>query len=279
MISGVFGSRSFLIALVFVALASLWLGVSGAAPTDTQLVNGDFESGAGVGWTEYSKLGFPVIVPASELPLGVSPHAGTWAAWLGGEVGEQAYIEQSVTITAGTPVLGYWHWRESTASCGRDYGQVLVDGVVVSSYSLCIATNTGGWVKWTVDLSAHIGQTVMLRIALVTSASRYTNLYLDDAALEGGTGITATPTSTPTRTPTPTATQTPTSTPTGTLLPTHTPTATRTTTATGTLTRTPTATATRTPTSTLTTTATSTSTPTATGGDPGQKVYLPLVIR
>jgi hypothetical protein len=276
-----------------------------AMAADTQIVNGDFESGTGVGWVEYSKLGYPIVVRASDLPQGVAPHSGAWAAWFGGDNSEVAYIEQPLTISAATPLLAYWHWIESSDSCGFDYARVSVDGSPVTSYTLCIATGTGTWARRTVDLTSYIGQTVMLRIGFEADSSRISSLYLDDVAMEPVSGLTPTPTSTATatatstRTPTPTASLTPaasytvtatatrteTPTRTATLTPTTTGTliATETATATSTATVTPSPTATRTATATVTGTpiSTGTATPTSTATSAGSdyRSFLPLLLR
>ena len=138
------------------------LGMAPAGIAGTQLANGGFESGPGIGWEEYSLLGLPVIVDTKTLfdpgaDIQVTPHTGDWAAWLGGENNELSYIRQQVTIGSAAPVLGYWHWIQSTDTCGFDLARILVDGVQVRSYSLCRNSNTGGWVKQTVDLGAYAG--------------------------------------------------------------------------------------------------------------------------
>ena len=244
----------------------------------TQLVNGGFESGPGIGWEEYSLLGLPVIVDTRDLfdpgaDIQVTPHTGDWAAWLGGQDNEISYIRQQVTVGSATPVLGYWHWIQSTDTCGFDLARILVDGVQVRSYSLCRNSNTGGWVKQSVDLSAYLGQTIILTLQASTDGSYVSSLYVDDAALEPATPATVTPTPTATATATRTRTQTATATPTLTPSPTATPTATSsatatpmqppTPTATETATLTPTATASATLTATATATRTATQTPTA----------------
>jgi hypothetical protein len=241
-----------------------------AGPAGTQLINGGFESGPGVGWEEYSLLGLPVVVDTKDLfdpgaDIQVTPRTGDWAAWLGGADSELSYIRQLVTVTAPASALGYWHWIQSTDTCGFDVARILVDGAAVRTYSLCRNTNTGGWIRQTIDLSAYTGQTISLAFAVSTDASYVSSLYLDDIALEAAGPVTATPTASPTatatrtRTPTATATATATSTSTATAGPTATPTAT------GTASSTPTSTATATPTATSTATAGPTASPTATG--------------
>jgi hypothetical protein len=147
------------------------------------IVNGDFESGS-TGWTEYSYQGWPIIIN-SEFPEDVTPHGGSWAAWLGGDDNEISYIQQPVTISAGTPYLVYYHWIDSTDICGYDYGFVLINSSVVHTYDLCSTTNTGGWVKHSVNLSAYAGQSVTLQIRVETDSLDYSSLFVDDVSLQG----------------------------------------------------------------------------------------------
>jgi hypothetical protein len=259
--------------LLAVAATATWIwGPSSATTPRSQVVNSDFEAGSGVGWSEHTKEGWPIIVHDTELSAGVGPHSGARAARLSGDNGERAYLEQQVTLSAASPVLGYWHWIDSEDSCGSDWARVLVSGSPVASYPLCSDANTDGWVKETIDLSAFIGRTVQLRLQVETDASGASHLYIDDVALEAGGPAayanTSTSTATATNTPTSTSTNTPTSTATSTATATNTPTNTPTSTATST------ATATNTPTSTPTQTPTPTATATAEG-----RLYLPLILR
>ena len=145
------------------------------------IVNGDFESGS-TSWTEYSYQGYAIILSSSDLPH--TPHSGSYAAWLGGVSNEISYIQQQVTIPAGAPYLVYWHWISSTDSCGHDFGGVEVNGSVVDVYNLCSSTNTGGWVKHSVNLSAYAGQSIALQIRAETDSSNTSNLYIDDVSLQ-----------------------------------------------------------------------------------------------
>jgi len=279
-LAGAFGALVFGLPGAASALPAAGLGPARAGAAGTQLANGGFESGPGVGWEEYSQLGLPVVVDANalfdpDLDIQVTPHTGSWAAWLGGSDDELSYVQQQVTIEAAAPVLGYWHWIQSTDSCGFDFGRVLVDGVQAHAYTLCRSSNTDGWVKQTVDLAAYVGRTITLTLRAETDGSYVSSLYLDDVALEPGASSTATPTPTSSATPTPTRTATPTSTPTQTS--TQTPTATATPTSTATATPTPTATATFTPAPTATPTQTPTAT--TTGSQPWLRLYLPLLMR
>jgi thermitase len=151
------------------------------------LQNGDFESGP-VAWTEYSARDYDIIINAG-FPDYVSPHSGGWAAWLGGDENEIAYIEQQVNVPAGNAYLTYWHWIDSSDFCGFggshfDFATVVVNGAVVELYDLCTRDNTAGWEKHAINLSAYTGQSVSLQIRVETDSSYNSNLFVDDVAFE-----------------------------------------------------------------------------------------------
>jgi hypothetical protein len=146
------------------------------------IVNGDFENGP-TGWVEYSTHGWDLIV--TSFPGSITPRSGSWAVWLGGDYNDISYIQQQVTVPAGSPYLAYWHWIASEDVCGWDYGGVIVNDTTVEDvYDLCISTNTGGWVKHVVNLSAYTGQSVSLQIWAETDGSLNSNLVVDDVAFQ-----------------------------------------------------------------------------------------------
>jgi peptidyl-Lys metalloendopeptidase len=149
--------------------------------TSPGILNGNFESGS-ANWTQYSTHGWTVIT--TSFPGGVTPHSGSYAVWLGGDYDEISYVQQQVTISAGAPYLVYWHWIASEDLCGYDFGGVLVNGSVVDVYDLCSSANTGGWVKHSVNLSAYIGQSVMVQIRSETDSVLNSNLFVDDVSLQ-----------------------------------------------------------------------------------------------
>jgi C1A family cysteine protease len=146
------------------------------------LTNGDFEAGS-TGWIEYSSHGWPLILN-SGFPGTMSPHSGSWAAWLGGDENEIAYIQQQVAIPVNKPYLHYWHWIGSDDSCGYDLASVRVNGTSVATYDLCSSSNTGGWVEQVVNLGAYAGQSVTLQLYVQTDSSLNSNLFFDDASLQ-----------------------------------------------------------------------------------------------
>lgn len=154
-------------------------------PCNTTIPNGNFESGPTI-WSQYSSHGWPLIIN-SGFPGSVTPRGGSWAAWLGGEYDDVSYIQQQVAVPACAPYLSYYHWIASADVCGYDFGGVLINGTVVDVYTLCGSTNTEGWVKHTVNLSAYTGQTVWLQIRVETDDSGNSNLFVDDVAFQSST--------------------------------------------------------------------------------------------
>jgi serine protease len=167
-------------------LLTLFITDEAIQPPVNPIVNPGFESGH-TGWTEYSALGYDLIMN----PFPVTPHGGSWAAWLGGDHNEDSYIQQSVTVPAATPYLSYWHWIDSEDFCGWDFGSVQVNGTTVNEYTLCASANTNGWVQRTVNLGAYAGQTVSLRIRVVTDSSFVSSLFVDDVAFQASASVPA----------------------------------------------------------------------------------------
>ena len=152
-----------------------------AGPLPGVIVNGNFESGS-TGWTEYSQQDYYPLSTSSDLP--VTPHSGSYVAWLGGVDDEISYIQQQVTISSGAPYLVYWHWISSDDACGNDFGSVLINGIAVNAYLLCGSTDTGGWVTHSVNLSAYAGQSVTLQIRAATNSSGTSHLFVDDVSFQ-----------------------------------------------------------------------------------------------
>ncbi len=166
------------------------------------LINGDFEQGAGVGWVESSSGGWPVVVPASGLPPGFPPHGGEWAAWLGGADFEFSTLSQEVTIPFDAPFLSFYYQIDSIDGCGFDFATIYVNGVSVAFSDLCLATATTGWTRSMIDLSLYAGETVMLEFMVSTDSSYYSSLFIDDVTFSSdGEGGAAAPPAMPLTTP------------------------------------------------------------------------------
>jgi hypothetical protein len=148
----------------------------------TSVTNGNFESGA-TGWAEHSSAGvYPRI--RTTFTGSVTPHGGGYAAWLGGSKNDTSYVQQQISVSNGGAVLGYWQWIASSDVCNYDKASVLVNGNAIETYNLCDDTDTKGWVKHTVNLSAFIGQSASLRIQVTTDGTLNSNLFIDDIAFQ-----------------------------------------------------------------------------------------------
>ena len=151
------------------------------------LINGNFESGAGVGWDESSTNGWPLVT--NVFPRFVDPHGSSWAAWLGGDewYDEVSIISQMVTIPPAANQLVFWYWIQADVGCGQSYAYVLVDSNPEWTEDICNSTNMTGWAQETVDLSAYAGQTVSLAFKASTIGDQGTlplnQIFIDDVSL------------------------------------------------------------------------------------------------
>ncbi|MBX7233931.1 MAG: hypothetical protein K1X65_06055 [Caldilineales bacterium] len=150
--------------------------------TANSLRNGDFEQGRYAGWDEYSTHGWQIVVSADQLPPTRQPHGGSWAAWLGGEHSEvSAFWQRGVSIQPSSAYLQFWYMIGSEDYCGYDFAGVVINGSTVArAFDLCAETNTGGWVRTTVNLSAYSGQNVTIAFRSETDSSLYSSFWVDD---------------------------------------------------------------------------------------------------
>ena len=145
------------------------------------VANGNFEAGR-TAWTEVEDNIFndyPLIVMENQIPPLIDPYDGIWVSWLGGDSGMTSYIEQTITVPAVRPELEYYQWIDSNFACDGSFGRISIGGTTMDEYGLCSATDTGGWVKRTINLSTFAGQTVILRFLSQTGATNYSSLYID----------------------------------------------------------------------------------------------------
>ena len=153
-------------------------------PTSTpepEICNGDFEQGKTC-WIEESSNGYDLITNDFEGYL--SPHSGSWAAWLGGDYNEASLIYQQIMVPTTNPNLTYWLWIASVDYCGYDVAGVVINEDAVDAYWLCEDENTGGWVQRVVNLSAYAGQSVTLYFLADTDGSLNSSLFIDDVQFQ-----------------------------------------------------------------------------------------------
>lgn len=157
--------------------------VKGLPANTASIINGDFEQGD-TAWTEFSSNGWDLIVNNLEMPNGIFPHGGNWAAWLGGDNNELSRLYQTVTISNSTPYLVFWHWIDSIDPCGLDQAGVKINNQTIKNYDLCQTNNTGQWQKQVVDLNLYKGQSVQLEFFVQTTANTDSWWFLDDVSLQ-----------------------------------------------------------------------------------------------
>jgi hypothetical protein len=153
--------------------------------SESSVINGDFESGPGVGWTEYSLQGRQLIFSAAGLE--VAPHGGIWAAWLGGHSDETGSLVQLVTVPGAAPYLTYWYYSKSEDFCYFDFAYVYVSGTIVKTYNLCQSQASNGWVQDALDLSSYAGTSLAVKFLADTDGSLVSSFFLDDVAFSAST--------------------------------------------------------------------------------------------
>lgn len=157
--------------------------------------NGNFEQGRNGDWNESSSNGFDVV---TDTDFTITPHSGSWLAWLGGADDEVSTLSQSVTLPGGPAAsLSFWYWLGSQeADCTADIAAVKINNDSVWATGLCFTSNTGGWQNKSIDLSSYAGQTVTVQFRLQTDFAINSNFFVDDVSLQAAAdarSVTGTP--------------------------------------------------------------------------------------
>jgi serine protease len=159
------------------------------------IANGGFEAGA-VDWlaTSAANPEDPLIYAkggSPSLPTALTPHGGTWTAWMGGYaagVPEDASLRQTMTVPAGKPYFVFYQIvYGGETNCANDYMRVLVNGTEVagSRVGVCNAPAYGAWVKRSLNLSAYAGQQITLAFAFRADSSTHSpasSVFIDDVS-------------------------------------------------------------------------------------------------
>jgi C1A family cysteine protease/predicted secreted protein len=166
---------------------------SSPPPTPTEdIPNGGFENGRDGSWNEYSSNGWALIYNASSLPL--SPHGGSWAAWLGGDDDETSILSQQISIPSNATTLNYWYWTSSEDFCYYDYAYTCLGSSTLKTHNLCADENTAGWTLQQLDVTSWRGQTLDLSFVVETDYSLNSNFFLDDVSISAaGVSTTSAP--------------------------------------------------------------------------------------
>jgi hypothetical protein len=150
-----------------------------------EIQNGDFEGGDNGDWTVYSLAEY-TLIQEENLPGWLTPHSGSWLAWMGGLADEDSRISQSVTLPPGGPAyLRYYYQVDSLATpCDQDWMRFQVGATELASLGLCESSNTTSWAAGAVDLSAYAGQTFTITFQVTTDpAGEGSSFFIDDVFL------------------------------------------------------------------------------------------------
>jgi hypothetical protein len=150
----------------------------------TNLINGNFESGRNVGWSEYSSGGVPIVQTGF-------PHTGSWSAYFCWYNNCTEHITQPFMYSSGK-YLSFWSYvksEEPSSTTAYDYLRVeLLSSSGTLLTTLTTRSNTSprnGWVQTLVSLpSGYAGQNVTMRFRATNDGSYRTAFYVDDVSIQ-----------------------------------------------------------------------------------------------
>ena len=162
--------------------------VIGNATPGSDLTNGGFEAGR-TSWTEVSAItGTHIIYSLSQLQAksnSITPHTGTYLAWLGGGNFETGSISQNVIVPISATTISFWYRIGSSDFCGYDGAAVYLGSAKLASFDLCTDTVTAAWQHEVINIgSIYAGKSLTLKFEAITDESEVSNWYVDDVAFE-----------------------------------------------------------------------------------------------
>jgi len=101
---------------------------------------------------------------------------------------DDSVLAFKVTIPASwtTATMTYWSWEDLWIS--YDFGEIRINGTGITAGQICSGAYVAptAWVQRSVDLSAHVGQTVDVAFHMMASTVvNYAGWYIDDLAISG----------------------------------------------------------------------------------------------
>jgi hypothetical protein len=164
-------------------VAKFWL----PACTSGSLVgNGGFETGDFTSWTTSTGGCSPIVST-------YKPHSGKYSAAEGATVhttcpNASAWLKQQVAIPgyATSASLTFWYWpKTNNTTLSTNYLAVALlntSGGLIKNL-LFVNSNSQTWTTTTLNLSAYIGQTVVLYVPYYNNGGTLGGVYLDDFSL------------------------------------------------------------------------------------------------
>ena len=164
-------------------------------PPNGELVNGNFESGRSVGWSEYSEQGYAVIGTGSffastDIQPPVTPRSGSWMGRIGGYSYEINSISQTVTIPDTKPMYLAFYAQTRTANTSECGGlfvgaevSIVINNEKIYSAYLCQYNDLYEWTLSFIDVSALAGKSAQIVFKAESANSVWSFLYLDDVSI------------------------------------------------------------------------------------------------
>jgi Zn-dependent metalloprotease len=153
-------------------------GVTPPPPPGSNLLsNPGFESGA-LFWSATAGV-------IGQYGANQPAHSGTWNAWLDGYGTTRTdKISQSVTIPAGSSAsLTFYVHTDTEEDPVYTYDTMTVRAGSTALLRLSNLDATPGYQRWTLDLSAYVGQTILLSFTGVEDSWAATSFVLDDISV------------------------------------------------------------------------------------------------
>lgn len=142
--------------------------------------NPGFESGSNGQWIEASTPSYEIVTNQSQ----ITPHGGSWLAWMGGEQNLTQFIWQNLNLADRPSMLRFWYLvRSSETNCEADSGRVYVQGQIVLTIPLCASNAQSGWREAVVELGSS-GQTVWYGFWVANNGANVSSLYVDDISIQ-----------------------------------------------------------------------------------------------
>lgn len=156
-------------------------------PLPPTLVNGNFEAGSKVGWTETSVNFDTLIVTGANLPSPVMPRSPVYVAWLGGRDHETADLAQTVAIPSGYPTLRlrYYYWSASLDTVCAENSDVVylkANHEIRRTFTLCKSSDTNGWREAFITVGEYANQTVTFHFTMQLDGAQNSNFFIDDVS-------------------------------------------------------------------------------------------------
>lgn len=171
------------------------------APSPSQIVNGDFESGRNAGWVEssqgnYTLIGTGAFFASTEIQPAVNPRSGSWMGRIGGFSYEINALSQVVTLPNRTPLYLAFYTQTRSANTSECAGlwvgakvSIVVNNQEVYSTYLCQYNDLMQWTSFYVDMSALAGQSVQIVFKAEAANSVWSFLYIDDVGVTSTTSV------------------------------------------------------------------------------------------